>query len=213
MTLNPAGMQFPQQCPVLRRAMPNGSFLVTVSGSTTVNWTASLLPLPGTNWLTLNTSSGSSTSANPGAVSFSINPTAAATLAARSYWAAIQVASSSVVDSPQTFIVVLDVAPATSPSVPVPTPAGLLFVSDGISPPAPQTVNVYASSQTPLTYQASSDSPWLLASSGSESPTYTSRQAGTPSISVNPSGRSGGGRLSRQRGAMRYPARPSVPLM
>jgi adhesin/invasin len=119
-------------------------------------------------------------------VSFSINPTAAATLAAKSYWAAIQVASSSVVDSPQTFIVVLDVAPATSPSVPVPTPAGLLFLSNGASPPAPQTVHVYASSQTPLTYQASSDSPWLLPSSASGS-TYTASPA-APSVSVNPSG-------------------------
>jgi large repetitive protein len=189
MTLNPAGVLFPQEAGS-SPGNPNGSFLVTVSGNSTVYWTATLLPLPGPNWVTLNTSSGSSTAANPGAISFSINPAVAATLMARSYWAAIQVASSSVEDSPQTFIVVLDAAPATSPSVPVPTPAGLLFLSNGTTTPPAQTVHVYASSQTPLTYQASSDSPWLLVTSpsGSASGATSTASPGSTSVSVNPSG-------------------------
>jgi uncharacterized protein (TIGR03437 family) len=187
MTLSPAGTQF-QQAAGSSPGNPSGTFLVSVSGSSAVSWSATLLP--GASWLTLNTTSGSSTSANPGAVSFSINPGVAATLAAQAYYGAIQVASSNVVDSPLTFLVILNVTPAATPAVPDPAPAGLLFLSSGGGAPASQTVQVFASSATPVTYQTSSDSPWLLVSPASGSTSTAS--AGSSSVSVNLSGLASG---------------------
>jgi uncharacterized protein (TIGR03437 family) len=181
MTLNPAGTQFHASA----GSMPGdsgGSFLVSVSGNTTVNWAALLLP--GANWLTLNTSGGSSTSANPGVVSFSISPRAAS-LAAASYYAIIQVSSSGVADSPEAFLVVLNVAPAPSPVMPAPQPAGLLFTAKGAAPPS-QAVQVYASSTAPVSYQASSDSAWLSVSPSTG--LTSSASPGSSAISTNPSG-------------------------
>jgi hypothetical protein len=182
MTLNPAGTQF-QQAAGSTPGNPNGSFLVSVSGNSTISWNATLLP--GTNWLTLNTFSGTSTSANPSSVSLSINATAA-TLAPQAYYGAIQVTSSGVVDSPQTFIVILNVAPAANPALPNPTPAGLLFLSSASGAPAPQIVQVFTSSQTPVTYQTSSDSPWLLVSPASG--TASTASPGSSSVSVKLTG-------------------------
>ena len=180
MTLSPGGTQF-QQAAGSTPGNPNGSFQVSVSGNSTINWTAALAsPVPG--WLTLNTTSGTSTSANPGTVSFSINATAAS-LTAQAYYAAIQVTSSGVVDSPQAFIVILNVAPASSPAVPVLSSAGLLFLSSAGGTPAPQNVQIFTSSATPVTYQASSDSPWLLVNPASGSTSTAS--SGTTSVSVN----------------------------
>jgi uncharacterized protein (TIGR03437 family) len=187
MTLSPAGAQF-EQAAGSSPGNPSGTFLVSVTGSSTVSWSATLLP--GASWLTLNTSSGSSTSANPGEVSFSINPGIAATLAAQAYYGAIQVASSDVVDSPLTFLVILNVTPAAAPAVPDPAPAGLLFLSSGGSAPAAQTVQVFASSASPVTYQTSSDSPWLLVTPASGS--TSTAAAGSSSVSVNLSGLAAG---------------------
>jgi len=186
MTLNPGGTQF-QQAAGSTPGHPNGSFLVGVSGSSTVSWNATLLP--GANWLTLNTASGTSTSANPGSVGFSINATAA-TLTAQAYYGAIQVTSSNVVDSPLTFIVILNVTPAANPAIPDPSPAGLLFLSNATAAPAPQTVQISTSSATPVTYQASSDSPWLLVTPASGSTSTAS--PGSSSVSVNLSGLASG---------------------
>jgi len=187
MTLNPSGTRF-QQAAGSSPGNPNGSFLVDVSGSSTVYWNATLLP--GASWLTLNTASGTSTSANPGAVSFSVNPALAASLTAPTYYGAIQVTSSDVADSPQTFIVILNVSPATSPSLANPTPAGLVFIYNGTAAPAEQDIHVYASSQTQVGYQASSDSTWLqvvptIGSTSTASP-------GTGHVTVSPSGLASG---------------------
>jgi uncharacterized protein (TIGR03437 family) len=186
MTLSPAGVQF-QASAGAAPGNPNGSFQVTVSGSSTVNWNASLLP--GASWLTLNTSSGSSTAANPGSVSFSVNASAAS-LAPQAYYAQIQVTSSGVVNSPQSFVVILNVAPAANPVLPDPEPPGLLFISAETGALAPQTVQVYASSASPVNYQAASDSSWLLVSPASGS---TSSASPAPSsVSVNLTGLASG---------------------
>ena len=187
MTLNPAGIQF-QQAAGSSPGNPAGSFLVSVSGSSTVSWTAALLPGP--TWLTLNTTSGTSTSAKPGSVNFSIVPSVAASLTAQSYYAVIQVTSSGVIDSPLTFLVILNVAPASSPAVPNPTPAGLLFIANGTATPAAQTVEVYTSSATPVTYQAASDSSWLTVSPSTGS-TSTASPASS-GVSVNLTGLAAG---------------------
>jgi uncharacterized protein (TIGR03437 family) len=183
MSLNPAGSQFQMQAGS-SPGNPNGSFLVSVSGSSTVNWTASLLP--GASWLTLNTPSGSSTSANPGTVTFSVN-SAAATLAAQAYYGTIQLTSGDVTDSTQSFLVVLNVAAAANAVQPDPVPAGLVFLSSaagGSGALPPQTVQVFSNATTPTPYQATSDSSWLLVSVGTGSTSAASPDTSTVSVNL-----------------------------
>ena len=182
MRLAPRGTQF-QMSSGGAPSNPAGSFQVVVSGSQAVAWTAALLP--GANWLTLSTTSGNSTQANPGTVSFSIN-SSAASLAPQAYYAAIQVTSPDAADSPRIFVVVLNVG-TTASAVPMnPQPSGLVFTASGGATPSAQVVNVYTGSTTPVLYQASADSSWLAVS-----PATGSALAASPassSLSVNPSG-------------------------
>jgi uncharacterized protein (TIGR03437 family) len=195
MTLNPGGSQF---LTVTSTAPGNtqGSFLVSVSGSSTVNWTASVpavanAPVQPSTWLTLTTTSGSSTPSNPGAVNFSIAP---ASLAAGTYYGTIRVTEAAsdtnqVIDSPQDYVVVLNIAPA-SVSTLNPSPAGLIFIATGTVAPPPQTVQVFASagSTASISYLATpstvSGGSWLSVGSptGSTSPT----SAGQSTVSVSP---------------------------
>jgi uncharacterized protein (TIGR03437 family) len=185
MTLNPAGTIFNAQTGSLP-GNANGSFRVSVTGGASISWTAAVLP--GASWLTLNTPSGNSTPANPGTVSFTIN-SAAASLAAGAYYGAIQVSSPNVVDSPLTFIVVLNVVSTVSAVAPNPQPAGLLFLASSAAPAA-QTVKVYAGTTTAVTYQAASDSPWLSVTPATG--TTSSTAVASSSISVNLSGLTAG---------------------
>ena len=185
LSLNPAGAQFQMQASSAP-GDPGGSFLVSVSGDDTVNWTATVLP--GASWLTLNTPNGISTSTNPGTVSFSVNATAA-TLAPQAYYGTIQLTSSGVTDSPQSFLVVLNVAPAANAALPDPMPAGLVFIASatgGSGALPPQTVQVFSSASTPTPYQGTSDSSWLLVSEGTGSTSAASPD--TSSVSVDLSG-------------------------
>ena len=185
MTLSPTGAQF--QIPAGGApGNPNGSFLVGVAGDSTVHWSATLQP--GASWLTLNTPSGSSTSTSPGSVSFSINANAAA-LTPQAYYGLIQVTSGDVDNSPQTFVVVLNVSPAANAVQPNPQPSGLLFIAGG-APLAAQTVQVFASSTSGVVYQASSDNTWLLVSPATG---FTSSLSpGSSSVSVNLTGLAAG---------------------
>jgi uncharacterized protein (TIGR03437 family) len=185
LSLNPAGGQF-QMSAGAAPGNPNGSFLVGVSGDDTVAWTATVPS--GASWLTLNTPSGSSKSGSPGTVAFSINSTAA-TLAPQPYYATIQIASNDVTDSPQSFLVVLNVAPAANAAQPDPEPAGLVFISNATGGPGAlpsRTVEVFSSSTAATPYQATSDSSWLLVATGTGSTSAASPDSS--SVSVNLSG-------------------------
>ena len=180
MTLGPEGTQF---------SMPQGgapgnafgSFLVSVS-SGSVGFNASVVA---GGWLT-GGGSGTATPSQPGTVSFAIDPAAAAALSVGAYYGTIRVSSSGVVDSPQDFQVVLVVTPATTPVVPDPEPAGQLFISSGSTLP-PETIQVYASSTTPIIFQAAASTidgaGWL-----SVSPATGTTSAASPaqlSVTVN----------------------------
>jgi large repetitive protein len=181
MTLGPAGTQFsmPQGGAL---GNPNGSFLVSVSTGS-VNFTASVLP--GASWLTGGTT-GSATPSIPGSVGFAIDPTAAATLTAGAYYGTIRVSGSGIVNSPQDFQIVLNISPPSSKVIPDPEPAGLVFISSGGALPA-QNIQVFASSVTPIAYQASASpidgSGWLSVSPATG---FTSAAApANPLVSVN----------------------------
>ena len=160
MNLAPGGTQFTMQAGGAP-GNPNGSFLVTVVGGT-IGWTATLLP--GANWVTLNTGSGTSSDAQAGTVTYSINGNAAS-LTPQAYYATIEVTSAAVSNSPQDYQIVLNVTPANQAAVPDPEPAGLLFRTAVGGAPAAQPVTVYSSSTMPVSYQASaattSGGSWL----------------------------------------------------
>ena len=183
MTVSPAGMQFNMSAGGAL-GNPNGSFTVAFAG-TTASFTAAVLP--GASWLSI---SGQTTSS----VSYAISATAAANLAAGSYYGTIRVTAGGAVNSPQDFQVILTVAPPSSPTLPDPEPAGLLFISNGSTTPASQTLALYASSVNPVNYQAAATTAdgdtWL-----SVTPTLGSTSAskpGAPTVSVNPSGLTAG---------------------
>ena len=135
------------------------SFSILASDDSPLNWTAQLV---GANsFLKLSTSTGVSTAASAGTVSFQVD---SAGLAPGAYYARISIASPDAANSPQEFLAVLNVSPASTPAAPNPTPAGLLFVSTGSGAP-PQDVTVFTSSASPVTFQAAAStetgSPWL----------------------------------------------------
>jgi uncharacterized protein (TIGR03437 family) len=167
MTLAPSGAQFNMPAGS-GPGNPSGSFLVSVNSLTAVNWNAAIVSIPGIpvpSWLVLGTTSGSSSSTQPGTVSFSINPFAGAPLVPGAYYGTVEVSSPDVSNSPEDFEVVLNVTAANAPVSPDPEPGGLLFITPvgGVLPP--QTVTVYSGSPSPLTFQASAatttGSGWL----------------------------------------------------
>ena len=187
MTLGPAGEQFSLPAGGVP-GNPNGSFLVAVSGDSPVSWTASALP--GSPWLVLNTPAGTSTGTAPGTVQFSIDPNAAATLATGAYYGTIRITAAGMVNSPQDFQIVLSVAPATSSALPDPEPPGLIFLSSGTTALPSQTAQIYASSKTPVPYQASAATTtggsWL-----SVTPSTGTTQASAPAqsaVAINATG-------------------------
>ncbi len=184
MTLAPAGAQFTMGAGgVLGNA--NGSFLVNFFAGSAAAFTASVQP--GATWLSITQQSG-------GAVSFAIDPAIAAGLAAGTYYGTIRVASSGVVNSPQDFQVILFIAPAATAVRPDPQPAGLVFAASGSTAPPGQTVKVFASSATPVPYQASANTSdgrtWLSVTPATGTTSASSAAATT--VNVNPAGLAAG---------------------
>ena len=143
-----------------------GSFLVTTTSSTAIAWTASVLP--GATWLLAGVTSGTSTSTQSSAATFSIDPAAVRTFAPGAYYGRIEITAPGASNSPQDFVVVLNVSPATTPVRPDPQPAGLLFLANtGVNPPS-QTVTIYSGSSAAVSFQdsATSSPSWLSVSPG-----------------------------------------------
>jgi uncharacterized protein (TIGR03437 family) len=191
MTLAPSGQQFSMPAGSAP-GNPNGSFLVSVNNATPANWTASVLP--GSSWLTLGTASGTSSSTQPGTVSFSIDPTVAGQLSQGAFYGRIEITSTDVSNSPQDFEVVLNVTASTAAVPPDLEPGGLLFItgSGGVLPP--ETVTVYSGSTAPLTFQTSvvtdKGSGWLSVTPATGMASATA--AGVTTVNVDPTGLSAG---------------------
>jgi len=185
MNLNPAGTQLHMQAGSAPGST-NGSFLLSVSGLSTINWSASVLT--GANWLSVTTASGTASSATPGTVGFAIDPVAAAALSAQAWYGTIRVTSPDIVNSPQDFEVVLNISDSSDGISPDPEPAGLVFISNGAAAVPPQTVQVHAGSTAAIPYQASvsttDGAAWLSVSPGNDNTSAASPAQST--VSVNP---------------------------
>jgi uncharacterized protein (TIGR03437 family) len=185
-SLQPSGVQFQS----LAGGVPNGpftSFLVNVSGTSAVNWSASVLP--GASWLSLTGAGGSASPSQPGAVNFTINPGIAAGLTSKTYYGTIRVSIDGFSNTPQDFEVVLNVGPSNGTQRPYPSPGGLLFITQGAAIPAPQAVTVSTNSifavDTQLSTSTADGGNWLSATPlmGQAQPT---RSLATQ-VSVDPS--------------------------
>jgi uncharacterized protein (TIGR03437 family) len=123
-------------------------------------------------------------------LSYSIDPTISASLAAGNYYGRIRVGSGQTGNAAQEFIVVLNIAPVGTAPAPQPSPSGLVFISNGTSTTPSQNLTLFASSVTPVPYQAfastASGANWLTVSptSGFSS----ASNPGRPVVSVNPAG-------------------------
>ena len=187
MTLAPVGTQFTMQAGGAP-GNASGSFLVSVTNSSAVNWSAAVLS--GSPWLSLTGATGASSAGSPGAVSYAIDPVGAAALAPGVYYGQIGVTSSAIVNSPLSFEVVLSVSPVTVAVIPDPEPAGLLFITSvgGVTPP--QTITVYSGATAASGFQASattsSGGAWL--SVGPQIGNAASGSPGMTSVTVNTAG-------------------------
>lgn len=181
LSLGPAAAQFsaPQGNPP---GTSSGSFAVSVTGDGIANWTASLQPGSTSNWLKVNTASGSASSAAAGTVSYSLDSAVVAALQVGTYYANIQVTSGDAANSPQTFQVVLTITAATTSVKPTLSASGIVFTAQPGDTGASALVTVYASSTNPIAYQASASAndggSWL-----SVSPTTGTTSASSPGSS------------------------------
>jgi len=165
-----------------------GSFLVDITGGTPVNFSATVAA--GAPFLQVVKGNGTASGTAPGTVNYSFDNSQIAKLTAGVYYATIQVTAPSASNSPQSYEVVLNVTPPTSPVIPTPAPGGLIFLTQASATLPPQTITVYSFTTTSAPFQASastnSGGNWL-----SVNPTTGSTTAGTPgtvSVTANPSG-------------------------
>jgi uncharacterized protein (TIGR03437 family) len=163
---------------------PTQSFSILASGDSALNWTAQVAG--SSSFLTLLTASGVSTATVPGTVSYQVDPTG---LDVGSYYGRIEIASGDAANSPQEFVVVLNVVSSAIPASPNPSPAGVLFVSSANGAPA-QQVTVFTSSATSVGFQASAStdtgSPWLSVTPLSGQ--ISSQSPAQLTVNVSPSG-------------------------
>jgi uncharacterized protein (TIGR03437 family) len=128
-----------------------GTFTVSSSNGNAINFTTQ--QIGGEGWL-------QTSGTKPGTVLFTA---ASAALQKGAYYALIRVTSPDVFNSPQDFVVVLNVLDSASAPVPNPVPSGLVFTSSGN-----QSVTVYTSTDQPAPYQVAvstlTGTGWLSAS-------------------------------------------------
>jgi len=185
-SLGPAGAAF--SLPQGGELGQSNSFLVDITGSTPISFTAAVQP--GAPWLRLTSGGGSASGTSPGVVSYGFDRDQVAALAPGAYYGEIQLTAGGASNSPQSFEVVLYVTPASTPTTPDLSPGGLIFLTQAASAPPVQVITVSTTSPNSTNFQASASTStggnWL-----SVTPTTGSTIAGTPAaanVSVNPSG-------------------------
>lgn len=134
--------------------VPEQSISVFNLGGGTLSWTTSVAYLePNQSWLSV-TASGSSASATPGQVAFSVNP---AGVAAGQHYATVTVTSTTAANSPQNVTVLLNVVEAGQlGSAPQTSTSGTIVVAAGGSATAAtQSLTLFSPAGANLTYSSS----------------------------------------------------------
>ena len=174
-----AGTTFPQIVRVLNLG----------DQGTQINWQADLLS--GSPWLTLNTTSGTSSPGTPGLLTITINPNAVS-MPANQDWGLVRIMDPASQGSPQFVTVLLDIAPASAPPEPQ-LSDGFLYFSSPVAA-TPQVFTVYTSSTTPVPFQVSAETnsggQWLSVSAPVSS--VSTAVPAAVNVSVNTTGLSPG---------------------
>ncbi len=140
------------------------SFSVLNNSLETMPYTVEVVS--GGDWLRLNKTGGTIPPGGGDTIGFRVEPSA---LTTNNYYGRIAVTAPGARNSPADFVAVLQVVPAEEAPAPDLWPSGLVFVAaEGGSASAAQTVQLYASSNIPVSYQASTVTEdrtgWLSAS-------------------------------------------------
>ncbi|MBK9167608.1 MAG: putative Ig domain-containing protein [Bryobacterales bacterium] len=137
------------------------TFAIQNPGNTPFDWTARILGA--VSWLSLGQAEGAVGAGEIAEVPVTLDSEG---LEPGAYYARIRVESSGARNSPQDFLVVLEVTAEDAAPRPNPSPAGLVFVStEGGPNPGSQQVELFTSSATPVAYQASTTGEeWLAVS-------------------------------------------------
>src|SRR5271165_799489 len=148
----------------------------------TVNFSASVVN--SAKWLAVSPATGTATTSQPGMVQLTVNASAQ-DLVPGGYYALVQIADANSHNSPQFVVVVLNVAPITTPVAPNPTPQGLVFTKAGSQP-----IALSVSGNSPVNFAASAittdGGTWLTVS-----PATGSLSSANPlnlGVMVNPAG-------------------------
>jgi uncharacterized protein (TIGR03437 family) len=186
MSLSPTTQQF--SLAAGGTVTPNsGSFQVSVNGTQPITWSASLIP--GANWLTLNSTSGTSSSGSAGVANYTLNNSAISVLTPGTYFGTIQVTAAGVNDSPQNYQVQLIVGPSTALPVPNPNPSGFVLET-GVALTQAVSVGVASASNptTSIPYQASAattdGATWLTVTPSTGTTSASSPAASTVTASA-----------------------------
>jgi uncharacterized protein (TIGR03437 family) len=136
------GFSNPQTVQILDTGDPNSSLA----------WTAKFVS--GSQYFSASALSGNATPSNPGTLVLA--PTGnALQMAPGGYYGLLEI-SSSALNSPLYVVLVLDLADPTTPPLPDPSPAGLVFIGNAGQPiSTPQMVNINTSSTAPVPFQVS----------------------------------------------------------
>ena len=184
--LNVSGLRFPARQGI-GTTMPR---TVTVQNlgdpASTLNWSAVLQS--GSEWLTISPASGTASSSNPGTLT--LTPSSASANFSGPRYALVDVSDNETPAWHQYLTAVLDVQPASTPPLPELSPAGLLFTASGSTGSAAQTVKVFTSSSTPVSFltavSTTDGANWLTANTATA--TSSTQAPGVISISVSPTG-------------------------
>lgn len=171
---------------------PPQTIIVLNEGSGSLDFTVSPSTLSGTNWLSLSSTSGSTTAQTPGSVTVSVNATG---LQPGTYYGKVVFSAAKASDSPQTAVVVLNVvSPSSNPGASV-APAGLIFSgSIGGMNPAAQMIAITNPSSNALSFQVTAfsggNTSWLTVTPAAG--TVSATQPGQVSAQANLQGLSPG---------------------
>jgi len=182
MTLSQTGARFDTTQGNQSSAVQQISVINSGSAGTAVNWTAQVSN--GQGLVTLLNAQGSSTPGNPSA--FGIRLSSTATNSPGGAFALIQVTDQQSQGSPQFVTVLANVAATGTASIPIPDPAGLIFIAtSGAAAPAPQQVTVNTTSASAVAFFVSAatndGANWLSAQTTSS----TTSQATPALVSVS----------------------------
>ncbi len=191
LSLNITGLRYRGQTANTAATPQTVSVLNTGDPGSVVNWKAELLT--GSGWLAITTPTGTASPGSPGALTLTPTPNSGS-FPAKPRYSLVRVSDPNARNSPQYIVAVFDLLPGEAMPTPDPVPSGILVTAALSSPPPPQSVAVWTTSDAAVPFQAATATleggNWLSVSPASGSAASTN--PGRTTVTVNPAGLSPG---------------------